>query len=544
MINANVRVPPPQNEPTRTYAPGSPERVELKAALQRIGAETVDIPAVVGGKELRGEKTFEVRSPFKHAHLLATAQQSSPQWAEQAIAAAMGVKREWSSMAFSDRAAIFLRAAELLATKYRSTINAATMWGQAKTAHQAEIDAACEGIDFLRYNVAFAQQLHDTQPGSSAGVWNQTDYRPLDGFVLAVAPFNFTAISLNLCTAPALMGNVVLFKPAETATLSAWVLHKVLKEAGLPDGVINFLPGPGGPIGSVALNHPDFGGLHFTGSTATFNAMWKTVGDNMSRYRQYPRLVGETGGKDFIFVHPSANDDLDAVATAIVRGGFEYQGQKCSACSRVFVPESSWPALKDRLVALTEALRMGAPTDFRNFVSAVIDDRSFIRIGRYLELAKAQDAKVLAGGKADRSEGWFIRPTLVQVNAPTHALMTEEIFGPVVSIFVYPDANYLETLRACDRAAPYALTGSIFARDRQAIELASSELRHAAGNFYINDKCTGAVVGQQPFGGSRASGTNDKAGSLLNLLRWVSPRTIKETLVPPTSVGYPFMDAE
>jgi 1-pyrroline-5-carboxylate dehydrogenase len=544
MITANVRVPAPINEPVKSYAPGAPERAELKAALQKVGGEQVDIPALVGGRELRGEKTFEVRSPFEHARVLATGHHTSPQWAENAIAAAMKVKREWANMPFSDRAAIFLRAAELLATKYRATINAVTMWGQGKTAHQAEIDAVCEGVDFLRFNVAFAQQLHDTQPASSAGVWNQTDYRPLDGFVLAIAPFNFTAIALNLATAPALMGNVVLFKPAETASLSAWTLMKVLREAGLPDGVINFLPGAGGPIGGVALQHPDFGGLHFTGSTGTFNTMWKIVGENMGKYRQYPRLVGETGGKDFIFVHPSAGDDLDAIATAIVRGGFEYQGQKCSACSRVFVPESVWAKLKDRLVAMTESLRMGAPTDFRNFVSAVIDDRSFIRIGRYLEMAKGPDAKLLAGGKADRSTGWFIRPTLVQLNSPRHTLMTEEIFGPLVSVYVYPDAQYVETLRECDAAAPFALTGAVFARDRQAIATASTELRHAAGNFYVNDKPTGAVVGQQPFGGGRASGTNDKAGSMLNLLRWTSPRTIKETLVPPTSVGYPFMDAE
>lgn len=544
MITANPRVPAPVNEPIKSYAPGLPERAELKAALQKVGSEVVDIPALIGGRELRSEKTFEVRSPFKHSQVLATGHHTSPQWTESAITSAMKVKRDWANMPFHDRAAIFLRAADLLSTRYRALINAVTMWGQAKTAFQSEIDAVCEGVDFLRFNVAFAQQLHDLQPLSTAGAWNQTDYRPLDGFVLAIAPFNFTAIALNLATAPAIMGNVVLFKPAETASLSSWTLMKVLREAGLPDGVINFLPGAGTPISQVALSHPDFGGLHFTGSTSTFNLLWKTAADNLSKYRQYPRLVGETGGKDFIFVHASAADDLDAVATAIVRGGFEYQGQKCSACSRVFVPASLWPKLRDRLVAFTEALRMGPPTDFRNFVSAVIDDRSFIRIGRYLDLAKGHDAKLLAGGRAERNEGWFIRPTLVQVESPRHTLMTEEIFGPIVSLYVYPDDQYAETLKECDAAAPYALTGSIFARDRHAIEQASVELRHAAGNFYINDKCTGAVVGQQPFGGSRASGTNDKAGSVLNLLRWTSPRTVKETLVPPTSVGYPFMDAE
>jgi 1-pyrroline-5-carboxylate dehydrogenase len=442
------------------------------------------------------------------------------------------------------RSALMLKAAELLATKHRATMNAVTMWGQAKTAYQAEIDAACEAIDFLRFNVAFAQQLADIQPISSPGTWNQTDYRPLDGFVLAVAPFNFSAIALNLCTAPALMGNVVLFKPSETATLAAWTIMKVLEEAGVPPGVINFLPGPGAPIGNTAMAHPEFGGLHFTGSTGTFNAMWKTIGDNMPKYRQYPRIVGETGGKDFIFVHPSAKDDLDAVAVAIARAGYEFQGQKCSACSRVYVPSSLWPSLRDRLVPMVEGITMGAPTDFRNFMSAVIDEKSFTKIGRYLELAKGTEAKVLAGGTADRSTGWYVKPTLVQVTNPRHALMTEEIFGPVVTLYVYPDEQLAETLKECDQASPYALTGAVFARDAKAIDVMSAELRHAAGNFYINDKCTGAVVGQQPFGGGRASGTNDKAGAPWNLLRWTSPRTIKETFVPPTTLGYPFMGAE
>ena len=544
MITSQTRVPTPTNEPTRAYAPGTAERGELKAALQRVGHEQVEIPALIGGREYRSEQRFEIRAPFEHARVLATSFHSSPQWTEQAIANAMQAKREWAATPFHQRAAIFLRAAELLATKHRAHMNAVTMWGQAKTAHQSEIDAACEASDFLRFNVAFAEQILGQQPASSPGVWNQTDYRPLDGFVLAVAPFNFTSIALNLCTAPALMGNVVLFKPAETATLSAWMVMQILREAGLPDGVINFLPGHGAPVGNVALQHPDFGGLHFTGSSATFNSMWKTIAENVGRLRQYPRIVGETGGKDFIFVHPSAADDLDAIATAVVRGGFEFQGQKCSACSRVFIPRSLWPALKDRLVGLTEALPMGPPTDFRNFVSAVIDDRSFIRIGRYLEMASGPDARLLAGGHCDRSEGWYVRPTLVEVDDPRHPLMTEEIFGPLVSMVVYPDGQYAETLRACDEAAGYALTGSIFARDRAAIAQAALQLRSAAGNFYINDKPTGAVVGQQPFGGSRASGTNDKAGSWLNLLRWTSPRTIKETFVPSTTVPYPFMAEE
>jgi len=544
MITGTVRVPPPVNEPVKSYAPGSPERAELKAMLAQIEKEQPEIPLLIGGKEVRTGKTFEVHAPFRHRHVLAKGHAAGPDEARAAITAAMKARHDWSRTPFHERAAVFLRAAELLATKHRARINAATMWGQAKTAHQAEIDAACEAIDFLRFNVAFAQELYAQQPQSSAGVWNQTDYRPLDGFVFAVAPFNFTAIALNLCTSPAIMGNTVVFKPAETASLSAWTLMQVLREAGLPDGVINFLPGPGAQIGPQILPHPELGGLHFTGSTNTFNSMWRTIGENLATYRQYPRIVGETGGKDFVFVHASAADDLDAVAVAIARGGFEYQGQKCSACSRVFVPQSLWPKLKDRLVPMVQGITMGEPTDFRNFMSAVIDERAFISIGRYLDLAKGPGATVLAGGKANRSEGWFVQPTLVEVISPTHRLMVEEIFGPVVTVYVYPDKEYEATLDICDQAAPYALTGSIFARDRVAISQASQRLRHAAGNFYINDKPTGAVVGQQPFGGGRASGTNDKAGSLLNLVRWTSPRTIKETFVPPTTLGYPFLGAE
>ncbi|MBL8921612.1 MAG: L-glutamate gamma-semialdehyde dehydrogenase [Myxococcaceae bacterium] len=544
MISANLRVPPPSNEPVKSYAPGSPERAELKATYAKLAGERPEIPVRINGRELRTGKVDEVRSPHRHAHVIATAHQVGSAEVSAAIDAALSVKREWSAMAFSDRAAIFLRAAELLATKYRPILNAATMLGQSKTAHQAEIDAACEAIDFLRFNVHFAQSLLDQQPQSAPGMWNQTDYRPLDGFVFAIAPFNFTAIALNLCTAPAIMGNVVLFKPAQTAQLSAHWIMELLREAGLPDGVITMLPGPGATVGGAVLTHPQLGGLHFTGSTGTFNMMWRTVGENIARYRQYPRLVGETGGKDFIFVHPSAADDLDAVATAIVRGGYEYQGQKCSACSRVFVPQSMWPKLEQRLVPMIEALRQGDPSDFRNFMGAVIDEKSYANTMKYIELGKGPDAKILAGGTGDRSQGWFIRPTLIQCATPTHTLMVEEIFAPVVSVFVYPDAQYVETLRACDQASPYALTGAVFARDRRAIVVASEELRHAAGNFYVNDKPTGAVVGQQPFGGSRGSGTNDKAGSLLNLVRWTSPRTIKETFTPPTRVEYPFMAAE
>jgi 1-pyrroline-5-carboxylate dehydrogenase len=541
MLNAHVKVPVPVNEATKSYAPGTSERAELKAELARVGRECPEIPVSVAGVSLQGKK-FQVRSPFQHQHVLATVHETESKHVELAIQKAMAVKNEWSRLPFQHRAAIFLRAAELLATKYRARINAVTMWGQAKTVHQAEIDAACESVDFLRYNVSFAQQLLDTQPGSSAGWWNMTDYRPLDGFVFAIAPFNFTAIALNLMAAPALMGNVVLFKPAETASLSSWTLMQILREAGLPDGVISFLPGPGLPVGQVVFDSEDFGGLHFTGSTATFNGMWKTIGEKLPKYRQYPRIVGETGGKDFIFVHPSAGDDLDAVATAIVRGGFEFQGQKCSACSRVYVPKSLWAGLKSRLIPMIEQLTMGPTTDFKNFMSAVIDERSFDKIQKYIALGRGPEASILAGGTSQKSEGWFVRPTLIEVSNPKHQLMREEIFGPVVSLYVYPDAEFEETLVHCDTTAPYALTGAIFARDRFAIERASVVLRHAAGNFYINDKPTGAVVGQQPFGGGRASGTNDKAGALWNLLRWTSPRTVKETLVPATAPHYSFMD--
>jgi 1-pyrroline-5-carboxylate dehydrogenase len=545
MIHANLRVPLPVNEPVKTYAPGNIERAEVKAALAKVSSECLELPIIIGGKEVTTGKFIEARAPHRHKQVIAKAHEATAAQVQQAGDAAMAAKPMWEATPFHERAAIFLRAAELLATKYRPVINAATMLGQSKTVHQAEIDAACEAIDFLRFNVHFAQTLMDQQPLSGPGMWNQTDYRALDGFVFAVAPFNFTAIALNLATAPAIMGNTVVFKPASTALLSGWYLMKLLKEAGLPDGVINFVPGSGAVVGNAMLAHPDLGGIHFTGSTGVFNGMWKTVGENMSRYRQYPRLVGETGGKDFIFVHPSAVDDLEALAVAITRGGFEYQGQKCSACSRVYVPRSVWTKLEPLVVAMIEELRMGDVADFRNFMGAVIDEKSFANTHKYIELAKTgAEAKICAGGQSDRAEGYFVRPTLVQCTNPRHPIMTEEIFAPVVGVYVYPDNQYVETLRECDQAASYALTGAVFARDRGAIATASRELRHAAGNFYINDKPTGAVVGQQPFGGSRASGTNDKAGSMLNLMRWTSPRTIKETFVPPTTIAYPFLGAE
>jgi 1-pyrroline-5-carboxylate dehydrogenase len=540
MIDGNVRIPAPVNEPVLSYSPGSAEKAVLKKALERMAGERIEIPLVIGGKEVRTGKTIEVRMPHRHQHVLATAHEGDASHVEQAIAAAQAARAHWAATPFPERAAIFLKAAELLATKYRPLINASTMLGQSKTAHQAEIDAACESIDFLRFNVAFANEIHAQQPQSAGGMWNMTDYRPLDGFVFAVTPFNFTSIGVNLPTAPAIMGNTVILKPASTAIFSAWTLMQCLREAGLPDGVINFVPGKGSEVGRVVFANPHLGGIHFTGSTVTFNAMWKSVAENISRYRQYPRLVGETGGKDFIFAHPSAGDDLDALATAIVRGGYEYQGQKCSACSRVYVPESVWTRLKPRLQEWIGELRVGDVADFRNFMGAVIDEASFKNVSSYIELAR-KEATIVAGGETDRREGWFVKPTLVQVQDPRHRLMVEEIFAPVVTVYVYPDSKYAETLAICDQSAPYALTGAIFARDRKAISTAMHELRFAAGNFYINDKPTGAVVGQQPFGGSRASGTNDKAGSALNLVRWTSARTIKENFVPPTRVGYPYM---
>jgi len=545
MINALARVPAPLNEPVFTYAPHSPERGELKEALRQVSNQRVEIPLVVGGKVVRSGKTGEIRMPHLHSHQLGSYHEADPGHVEKAIQAALAARTDWARMPFVERAAIFLRAAELLATRYRPLINATTMLGQSKTAHQAEIDAACESVDFLRFNVFFAEQLLAQQPQNGPQVWNLTDYRPLDGFVLAVSPFNFTSIAVNLPTAPALMGNTVVFKPASTAVYSAWTLMESLREAGLPDGVINFVPGKGSVVGDAALRSPDLGGIHFTGSTAVYQGMWKQIGDNISRYKQYPRLLGETGGKDFIFAHASAGEELDSLATAIVRGGFEYQGQKCSACSRVYVPETIWPKLKARLQEMIAEIRIGDVRDFRNFMGAVIDEASFKNVSAYIELAKkGGEASIVAGGETDRSQGWFVRPTLVQLTNPRHRMMIEEIFAPLVGVYVYPDNQFAETLKLCEQSAAYALTGAIFARDRKAISLAIQELRFAAGNFYVNDKPTGAVVGQQPFGGSRASGTNDKAGSALNLVRWTSARTIKENFVPPTKFPYPFMSAE
>jgi 1-pyrroline-5-carboxylate dehydrogenase len=540
-VNANRRVPTPINEPIRSYAPGSPERAELKARLASMSSERIEIPLIIGGQEIRSGKTQQSVMPFKHKHVLADWHMAEPKHVQMAIKAALSARREWSSWPFEDRAAVLLKAAELLATSWRATVNAATMLGQAKTAFQSEIDAACELIDFWRFNVAYAEELYREQPINSVGVWNSLEYRPLEGFVYAVSPFNFTAIGGNLSTAPALMGGVSIWKPASSAMVSAYYVMRVLEAAGMPPGVINFLPGSAGMITDSVLASPDLAGIHFTGSTEVFQQMWKTVGGNISRYRSYPRLVGETGGKDFIVAHPSA--DAEALAVAIVRGGFEYQGQKCSAASRVYVPQSLWKGVRDQVIAMMKDIKMGDPRDFRNFMSAVIDKKAFDKISGYVTEAK-KTAKILQGGNCDDSKGYFVEPTLVQTTKPDYKLLCEEIFGPVVTVYVYPDAKWKDTLKVVDKTSPYALTGSVFSNDRQGVREATSALRNAAGNFYINDKPTGAVVGQQPFGGARASGTNDKAGSKLNLIRWVNTRTIKETLAPPHDYKYPFMGAE
>ena len=535
------RVPEPVNDPNRSYAPGSPERAELKTRLKAMAAERIEIPLIIGGREIRTGRTAQAVMPHDHSHVLADYHLADAEHVEQAIAASAAARREWASWPWEDRAAVILRAAELLATSSRATIVAATMLGQSKTVYQAEIDAASEMIDFWRFNTYFAQELYNEQPVSSPGMWNQMEYRALEGFVYAISPFNFTAIGGNLTTAPALMGNTIVWKPAATAMLSGYYTLRVLEEAGLPPGVINLVPGDSVQITRILLDSPDLAGVHFTGSTAVFNSIWKTVGENVGKYRGYPRLVGETGGKDFIVAHPSA--DPAAVAVAIARGGFEYQGQKCSAASRVYVPESLWNEVRDRTVGMMQEIKVGDVRDFRNFVSAVIDQKAFTKISGYLDDAK-KNARVLQGGAANGDEGYFVHPTLIQTEDPGYRTMCEEIFGPVVTAYVYPDAKWHETLAVVDRTSPYALTGAIFSRDRKGVREAMSALRNAAGNFYVNDKPTGAVVGQQPFGGARGSGTNDKAGSKLNLVRWVNARTVKETFAPPRDYKYPFMAEE
>jgi 1-pyrroline-5-carboxylate dehydrogenase len=503
-----------------------------------MAGEKIEIPVVIGGKSVRTGKTSPAVMPHDHKHVLADYHMAGPGEVQAAIAASREAWKDWSNWSLEDRAAVFLKAAELLTTTWRATLNAATMLNQSKTAFQAEIDSACELIDFWRFNPAFAQSLYEEQPISSPGVWNQMEYRPIDGFIYAVTPFNFTSIAGNLPTAPALMGNVVLWKPASSAVLNAHYILKLLEEAGLPPGVINLLPGDARTISEGVMAHPDFAGVHFTGSTGVFNGMWKQIGANVANYRGYPRIVGETGGKDFIVAHASA--DVDALAVAIVRGGFEYQGQKCSAASRVYVPASIWPGVRDRVVAMIKDIKVGDITDFRNFMGAVIDEKAFKSISAYLDDAK-KNASILAGGGTKSDTGWFIEPTFIETKDPAYRLLCEEIFGPVVTAYVYPDAKYAETLEIVDRTSPYALTGAVFAQDRAAALQAQQALRHAAGNFYLNDKPTGAVVGQQPFGGARASGTNDKAGSKLNLVRWVSARSIKETFNPARDYRYPFL---
>ena len=541
MHDAIVQVPEPVNEPMYLFPPGSPEKARLKAALADIEREVVEIPCVVGGQRVLTGRIREVVMPHRHKHVVARFHAAEPDTAERAIRAALDARREWSAMRWESRAAVLLRAAELLSGPWRMRINAATMHGQSKTCHQAEIDAACETIDFWRFNVSYAQQLYQMQPKSSPGMWNMSELRPLEGFVFALTPFNFTAIGGNLPTAPALMGNTVVWKPAESQLLSAWRTFQLLEEAGFPPGVINFIPGLGHDKTNIILDHPDFAGLHFTGSTDVFNMMWRRVGENLGKYKSYPRLVGETGGKDFILAHPSA--DPKALATAIIRGGFEYQGQKCSAASRVYVAQSVWKQMKDELISEIGTLKVGDVSDFTNFMGAVIKKGAFDKHAAAIaEARETKGMKVLTGGTCDDKEGWFVQPTLLQTDDPGVRHMRDEFFGPIVTLHVYNDNAWEDTLKLVDRTSPYALTGAVFARDRSAVVEATMALRDAAGNFYINDKPTGAVVGQQPFGGARASGTDDKAGSPLNLLRWTAARTLKETFVPPTDYRYPFLN--
>ena len=535
--------PMPQNEPVLNYAPGSPERKKLQETLAELKKEEADIPMYIGGKEVRSNKKQAIHPPHEISHTLGYFHAGNEKHVNQAIDAALAAHENWANTSWESRAGIFLKAADLLATKYRSYINGTTMLGQSKNAYQAEIDAACEFIDFLRFNVHFLSEIYKQQPISGAGMHNRMEYRPLEGFVLAVTPFNFTAIGGNLPTSAAMCGNVVVWKPANTQIYSAQMTMRILKEAGLPDGVINLIYVDGPTIGQVCFNHRDFAGVHFTGSTGVFNTMWETIGKNMSMYRSYPRIVGETGGKDFVIAHKSA--DPDVVATALLRGAFEFQGQKCSAASRAYIPSNIADEVKQQLVAGVKSFKMGSPEDFGNFIGAVIDEKSFDKIKGYIDNAKNDPkTEILVGGKTDKKKGYFIQPTVIEAKNPKYVSMCEEIFGPVLTIYVYNANKFEETLSLVDETSPYALTGSVISKDRDAIELATNKLRNAAGNFYINDKPTGAVVGQQPFGGARGSGTNDKAGSILNLYRWLSARTIKETFVPATDYRYPFLDKE
>ena len=541
--HASFRPPAAHNEPINDYAPGSPERASLQLRLEQMRNERLEIPLVIGGKDVTTGTTKQAVMPHDKEHVLADVHQGTAEHVQQAIDAAATAWEDWSRWPWEERAGVLLRAAELLSGPWRDTLNAATMLGQSKTAHQAEIDAACEAIDFFRFNVDFMLRIYEEQPVSSQGVWNRMEYRPLEGFVFAVSPFNFTAIGANLTTSAALMGNVVVWKPAGTAMLSAYYLMRLFQEAGLPDGVINLVYGSGAEIGDAALASPHLAGIHFTGSTPVFNGMWRTVASNMEHYRNYPRIVGETGGKDFIVAHPSA--DVDALATAIIRGSFEYQGQKCSASSRIYAPSNLWPELRERLQEQVATIQMGDVADFGNYMGAVIDGSAFRTQAEAIEEAKSDgDSDIVVGGGYDDSRGYFVEPTVIETRNPEFRTMRDELFGPVVTTYVYDERKWGDTLDLVDRGAAYGLTGAVFSEDRAAIDEARTKLRYAAGNFYVNDKPTGAVVGQQPFGGARASGTNDKAGSMWNLIRWVSPRTIKETFTPPKSYRYPFMDAE
>jgi len=541
--NAVIETPYPENEPILDYAPGTEARRKLKEALKELAEKRIEIPLIIGGKRIATGDMGQVIMPHDHGHVLADYHKASDREVHLAIEAALDARKTWQSIRWEERCAIFLKAAELLARKYRYLVNAGSMLSTSKSAFQAEIDAACELIDFLRFNVSFAEQIYREQPRSAPGTWNYLQHRPLEGFVFAVTPFNFTAIAGNLPSAPAIMGNTVVWKPASCCVYTPYVFMQILEEAGLPAGVINFVPGSGKTIGDICLKDRNLSGVHFTGSTAVFQQMWKTIGEHIETYTSYPRIVGETGGKDFIFVHQSA--DVEQVVTALVRGSFEYQGQKCSAVSRAYIPQSIWKEVRSGLEREVAALKMGPPQDFRNFVNAVIDRQAFASISGCIDHARqSSNAEIIIGGGADDRVGYFIEPTVISTEDPLFKTMVEEIFGPVLTIYVYEDDAYLETLKLCDRSSKYALTGAVFSRDREAISLAMATLEHAAGNFYINDKPTGAVVGQQPFGGARASGTNDKAGFYTNLLRWVSPRTVKETFVPPSSTGYPFMEDE
>ena len=541
MLKGFFNVPTPHNEHVKSYAPGSPERKELQDKIQELRAQQIDVPMYIGSEEVKTGKKRPMSPPHDHQHILGYFHEGDASHVEQAINAALGAKYAWENMEWEQRAAIFLKAADLIAGPYRAKLNAATMLGQSKNAYQAEIDSACEIIDFLRFNVKYMTEIYQQQPPVSGnGVWNRVEQRPLEGFVFALTPFNFTAIAGNLPTSAAMMGNTVVWKSAYTQIYSANVLMEIFKEAGVPDGVINLVYVDGPTAGNIIFNHPDFAGIHFTGSTGVFQHIWKTVGENIYKYKSYPRIVGETGGKDFVIAHKSASPK--AVAVGLSRGAFEFQGQKCSAASRAYIPSNLWEDVKKYLLEDLASMRMGGTEDFSNFINAVIDEKAFDKIARYIDDAKkAEGVEVIAGGKYDKSKGYFIEPTVIVTKDPMYTTMCEEIFGPVLTIYVYHENHYEEALELVDQTSPYALTGAVFSQDRYAIELATKKLRNAAGNFYINDKPTGAVVGQQPFGGARASGTNDKAGSMINLLRWVSPRTIKETFVSPVDYRYPFL---